>query len=207
MIRLAAIVAKDLETWGAGIAAAVAGLTGLFVLTRKVAKAGARAAVMHERMVALTDKLTPETVDAIVAIAHQLKPNGGASLHDKVSRIETAMLRENAVRRQQISATGLAFWESDAEGRTIFASDAMSELIGVEAEAILGNGWVTNLHPDDRERVYQEWSDAMQQKRAFLSIYRFQHRDGQAVTVQGRSHPILDRNGNVLGHVGTLLPS
>jgi PAS domain S-box-containing protein len=201
------MLAKDLEAWGAGLTAIVAGLTGLFVLGRKVAKAGSRAALVHERMVALTDRLTPATVDAIVAIAHQLKPNGGSSLHDKISRIETAMLRDNAVRRQQISATGLAFWESDAEGKTIFASDALSELIGIDTDGILGNGWVTNLHPEDRERVYQEWSDAMEQKRAFLSVYRFVHRDGQSVTVQGRSHPILDRNGNVLGHVGTLMPA
>lgn len=206
MIRFAEILAKDLEAWGAGLAAVATGLTGLYVLARKVAKAGSRAAVMHERMTALTERLTPETVDAIITIAHQLKPNGGASLHDKISRIESAMLRENAVRRQQISATGLAFWESDAEGKTIFASDALSELIGVDVDGILGNGWVTNLHSEDRERVCEEWAAAMTQKRAFISTYRFQHRDGQHVTAQGRSHPILDRNGVVLGHVGTLTP-
>jgi len=207
MIRFAAIVAKDLESWGAAFVAVVTGLTGLYVLGHKIAKAGARAAVVHEKMVALTEKLTPETVEALITIAHQLKPNGGSSIHDKISRIEVAMLRENAVRRQQICATGLAFWESDAEGKTIFASDAMSELVGVDAEEILGNGWVTALHPDDRERVYKEWTSAMQQKRAFLATYSFQHRDGQFVSVQGRSHPILDRAGNILGHVGTLLPA
>ena len=34
-----AMLAKDLEAWGAGLTAIVAGLTGLFVLGRKVAKA------------------------------------------------------------------------------------------------------------------------------------------------------------------------
>ena len=196
---------KEIENASTAVAALITGATAMVLLGRRMVKAGKRAADVHEKMVAITEKLTPATVEALVTIAYQLKPNGGASLHDKISRMETAMLRENAVRRQQMSATGLAFWEADEDGKTIFASDAMSALIGAEQDDILGNGWVTNLHSEDRDRVFEEWNSAITQKRAFLSTYRFTHRDGQSVQVQGRSHPILDRVGNALGHVGTLV--
>jgi PAS domain S-box-containing protein len=206
-MNIVAIALKEFSERIADIGAILAAAAGIYAVGRKIAKTGRAAVNTHEKIVALTEKLTPATVDAIVTIAYQLKPNGGSSLHDKISRIEAELLRENAVRRQQICATGLAFWESDSAGKVVFASAALGELIGTSTEDILGNGWVTNLHPEDREQVFAEWEAAVQQKRAFFSTYRFLHRDGQSVLVQGRSHPILDRNGGVLGHVGTLTPA
>ncbi len=206
MMRLFATTIKEFGEYGAGIAGALAGLTALYVLGKRTLKAGKAASETHDKMVKLTEALTPEVVATFAAVAYQLKPNGGYSLMDKVNRIEKSLLRENAVRRAQINATGLAFWESDAQGRITFASDALAEVIGGTPEEILVNGWATFLHPEDRDRVFREWISANEQRRAFVSTHRFQHLDGQQVTVQAQSHIILDGVGEVLGQVGTLTP-
>jgi PAS domain S-box-containing protein len=106
-----------------------------------------------------------------------------------------ALEEEIHVRRQTVNAylnaQGIACWESDKHGACIFASDHLAELVGLDRSDVLGNGWVTNLVEEDRERVYKAWTRAVEQKRGFQLTYTFEHSDGLRVMVRANSQPIV----------------
>lgn len=106
-----------------------------------------------------------------------------------------ALEDEIHVRRQVVhaylNAQGIACWESDKNGACIFASERLAELVGLDRADVLGDGWVTNLAEEDRDRVYQAWLNAVRQKRGFIMTYAFVHADGRKVTVSANSQPIL----------------
>lgn len=106
-----------------------------------------------------------------------------------------ALEDEIQVRRQVVhaylNAQGIACWESDKNGACVFASERLAELIGLDRADVLGDGWVTNVAEEDRDRVYAAWLNAVRQKRGFVMTYTFVHADGKKVRVSANSHPIL----------------
>jgi PAS domain S-box-containing protein len=194
-------------TEGVGLVSAVIGGSfALVALTRRVWQASRKAAETHERLMKLADTFTPEVIANLTTIAAQLRPNGGASLADKLGRIEKSLIRSDELRRQQMNATGLAFWEADASGLTVYTSDAAAALEGVAPDKSIGNGWVTNVVEEERGRVFAEWLAAVAQHRAYSAQHTYLHADGTRHKVQVHAHPLSDGAGSVLGFVGILTP-
>ena len=138
-------------------------------------------------------------------IASEFRNNGGSTLRDVLDRIQDQLTKASFVQRSLILQSGKAFWETDSEGKWLWASPALCNMIGLEEEAILGHGWVTNIHPDDQERVFNEWQLAIKQDRQFRSFYRFLHTNGSVVKVLGVCFPVrTGRRNRIIGFVGTL---
>lgn len=139
----------------------------------------------------------------IEKVLKELLPNGGSSLRDAVNRIEVRLISESESRRQNMNALGLAFWEADADGSTVFASEHLAKLVGLPRERVLGNGWITNLCDEDRNRVVQAYLQSIEQQRMFIDDYTFEHGDGKLVHVHAESQPIYS-GGRIIGWVGVL---
>jgi len=141
--------------------------------------------------------------DKLDILVGEVKANGGNSLRDMLTLITIQIFIESESRRKLLDASGLPFWESDANGKCIFASDRLGEIIGLDTKDILQDGWVTNLKDSDKSRVYKEWNYAVEQKRRFIQNYTFVRDDGSEVKVQGHAQPVL-HNGKASGFVGIL---
>lgn len=102
-----------------------------------------------------------------------------------------------------LNAMELACWESDENGKCVFASNKLSEVIGLPANQILGDGWVTNLIESDKPRVFAEWESAVKQKRVFIMKYAFLHSNDVIVNVRAVSSPIIVK-GKLQGFIGIL---
>lgn len=68
----------------------------------------------------------------------------------------------------------------------------------------MGLGWVDALHPEDKEKVFSEWSKSVAEDRPFELDYRFLHKSGKIVYVQGRAKAIKDPAGVITGYLGSL---
>ena len=141
---------------------------------------------------------------AIKEIVATLKPNGGDSLFDIIARIEAKLDLLKYTTFGILDVSGLPFWHSDKDGACTYASLELAEVIGLDQNQILGNGWVAALHPDDRHPVFDEWVTAVKQQRRFSMRYRFVHRDGQVITVDAAGLPLFDTRHEVAGYVGVL---
>lgn len=94
---------------------------------------------------------------------------------------------------------------SSVESGCTFVNERWCELAGLPPEHALGDGWMTALHPDDRERVLAEWAVATAAGRDSVVEYRFLQADGTTRWIQGFAAAHRDDDGQIVGWVGTCL--
>jgi diguanylate cyclase (GGDEF)-like protein/PAS domain S-box-containing protein len=97
----------------------------------------------------------------------------------------------------------VGIFRTDAEGRCLFVNDRWCEFAGIPAEQSLGFGWVQSIHPEDRDRVVNEWNAAVAERRDSNIEFRCQRPDGKVTWVSGSSKGLVE-NGVTVGYVGTI---
>jgi PAS domain S-box-containing protein len=93
---------------------------------------------------------------------------------------------------------------TDAQGHCLFVNERWCALTGLTPAEAAGEGWAEALHPDDRERVFAEWSAAAAAGREFASEYRFQTPAGKVSWVIGSAAAVRSDAGEVIEYVGTV---
>ncbi len=93
---------------------------------------------------------------------------------------------------------------TDGAGDCQYVNERWMELAGMSQAQAAGKGWVDAVHPDDRQRVADEWYRAAREDREFRSEYRFLTPGGQVRWVQGRAHPLRDDAGDVSEYLGSV---
>ena len=109
-------------------------------------------------------------------------------------------------RRFQVLAdhAPVGIFETDAEGNCIFVNEKWCSLAGMPAETARGRGWVAALHPDDRQKVFDEWYAAAQAGCEFASEYRFRRPDGATSWLKGSARALRRNDGQITGYIGTV---
>ena len=133
-----------------------------------------------------------QTIARSEAILAELRPNGGASLRDSMTRVETRLA--SALGRVDLimSAVGtVAAYETDPEGLCVWTSPAYCELAGRPAADLLGWGWIVALHHDDADHVRDCWRSSVDDRRAFEMRFRLVRPDGTPVPVLSRATPLF----------------
>jgi two-component system, cell cycle sensor histidine kinase and response regulator CckA len=74
---------------------------------------------------------------------------------------------------------------------------------GQKREEYAGWGWVTAVHPDDRESMVAAWRRAVEQQETYHGEYRLRRKDGQYRRVAARGVPVVDPTGTLVEWVGT----
>lgn len=70
-------------------------------------------------------------------------------------------------------------FEADAAGRITYTNTHFQHFTGLPAEALLDDGWILALHPDDRARGAALWGAAVQGGIPYEAEYRFRAADGR----------------------------
>jgi len=98
----------------------------------------------------------------------------------------------------------VGIFETDADGNCIFVNDKWCSLAGMSAEAARGRGWVDALHPEDRQKVFDEWYTAAQAGREFAAEYRFRTPEGAISWLKGSARALRKDAGQITGYIGTV---
>ncbi|VAX03221.1 diguanylate cyclase/phosphodiesterase (GGDEF & EAL domains) with PAS/PAC sensor(s) [hydrothermal vent metagenome] len=108
----------------------------------------------------------------------------------------------------KISPVGI--YRTDAQGLCIYVNERWLDMAGMTEPQVLGEDWMKAIHADDRERIFQEWSQAVRTQTPFYTECRLQ-RPAAADGSQGRVTWVLaqataerDGVGNIAGYVGTI---
>ena len=142
-----------------------------------------------------------ENIDAILK---ELRPNGGSSLKDQLSRIENSVDLLDVKVAAVALATNVGYWKSDANGKAIEVGRSLCSILGRTDSEIKGSNWVTIMHPNDREIVKSEWDSAVEDGRDFEMVYRFVKPDGSIQKVKGFAHAMF-KDDKLIGFFGTLI--
>jgi PAS domain S-box-containing protein len=145
-----------------------------------------------------------ESLDKINVIHEQMFTNGGSTLRDAVNRIEN---RINLVEKKQgiyILDTPHGVYESNSNGEITSVNRTLCRITGKTENEILGNGWLTSVSENDRERVDDAWNYAIGNQIEFLTTYDMISSDGEVFKVKTQANPIKSSDGRLMGYIGII---
>lgn len=97
------------------------------------------------------------------------------------------------------------FWAANPNGACTFVNQEWVSFTGQSKRALLGEGWMTLVHPDEREHVRGMLAVAAQRPEGFTMLYRLRHRDGSYRWLIHSGRPRRNRRGELTGYIGSLL--
>jgi PAS domain S-box-containing protein len=117
-----------------------------------------------------------------------------------------AALRESERRYATLTeASPVVIFQCDVTGNCIYVNDRWSQMTGRPTQAALGIGWIEVVHPQDRDRLVQQWSQAFgQSQEPYRNEGRMVHVDGSIIWFYIQAVPETDSQGHIIGYIGTL---
>ncbi|MBD2357885.1 PAS domain S-box protein [Tolypothrix sp. FACHB-123] len=126
------------------------------------------------------------------------------------SDISNRKATEEALRQSEhryvtlAQAAPVGIFLTDASGQCIFMNQQACEIIGANAEELLGEGWIKFLHFEDRQRVIEQWYQNAQQNLPYKSEHRFRNPQGKTTWVLAQAVAEHGSLGEVTGFIGTI---
>ena len=120
-------------------------------------------------------------------------------------------LRESAMRLQEsekkfstVASVPVLIWSSGTDKQCDWFNDAWLAFTGRTMEEELGDGWLDRVHPEDRERCLNTYSQAFDARAPFAMEYRLRRRDGQFRQVVDEGVP-RTVDGAFRGYIGSAI--
>ena len=114
-------------------------------------------------------------------------------------------LRASEERFRSLSdASPVGIYYNEARGSCLYVNERIQEIMGYSSEDILANNWLNGVHLEDRQRVWDAWTRAMQGGQPFACEYRFVRPNDEERWVYSQSTPMYGHAGEIIGHAGTI---
>ena len=150
-------------------------------------------------------------VQTVELISKEFKNNGGSSMRDAVDFLKKDLKeirRDMAISRQRIRASydvqNIGFFETDLEGKCMYVSKKWCDLSGILSKDALGHGWRNAIAEHDRQRVIDEFTNSVIDRRDFDTIYDIVNRDGKFTKVHGQATPVYGHDSEIVAFIGTI---
>lgn len=93
-------------------------------------------------------------------------------------------------------------WVCEPNGRSIYVSQALLDLVGLTHEQFTQQGWGDVLHPEDAERTIADWEQCVQAEAMWDIERRFRGVDGRWYSILSRGIPVRNEQGTVIYWAG-----
>jgi two-component system cell cycle sensor histidine kinase/response regulator CckA len=85
----------------------------------------------------------------------------------------------------------------DREGRVVYVSPSIQEILGYEQDELLGQDAFSFIHPDDRATAWADFLESSFIKNRRTSEYRCRHKNGQWLFLESINSWMLDERGKL----------
>ena len=102
----------------------------------------------------------------------------------------------------QIAPVGIV--QTDASGQCVFVNDRWCALTGTTVAQALGAGWSDALHPDDVERVTEEWLSAAEHGAELRTDCRLRPAGGGEIWVHVAAMPLPGPDRDPVGYLAAI---
>ncbi|MEA5565860.1 PAS domain S-box protein [Anabaena sp. UHCC 0399] len=114
-------------------------------------------------------------------------------------------LRDSEHRYATLTANApVGIFCTDLQGNCQYLNPKWEEMAGLPMAEALGLNWSQALHPEDRDLVVSQWSDAVAKQLPFFTEHRFQNSKNKVIWVMAQAIPEIDSTGNCTGYIGTV---
>jgi two-component system CheB/CheR fusion protein len=117
-------------------------------------------------------------------------------------RITEALRQSERLYRAIGESIDYGVWVCDAEGRNIYSSESFLRLVGLTQKQCSDAGWVSVLHPDQRERTLEAWMKCVREGSTWDVEQEVLGVDGQYHPLLARGVAVKDEHGNPLCWAG-----
>ncbi len=94
-------------------------------------------------------------------------------------------------------------WTSDREGNINYFNRAVYDYSGLSEKQLQPGGWISIIHPDEREENILKWKSAIKSGKDFIFEHRFRRFDGTYRWQLSRAVPLNDDQGKIQFWIGT----
>lgn len=126
------------------------------------------------------------------------------SFCDSLESAQRAVVESEELYRTITILSPVPIYKTDIKGKCTYVSSQWVNISGLSSKEALGDGWVKGIHPDDRNRVFDEWEQSVKKHKLFNLEYRYCRPDGVVTWVLGQAVPEKNADGNIVGYIGTL---
>jgi PAS domain S-box-containing protein len=129
-------------------------------------------------------------------------------LEVEISQREEIELQLRQSQNQYQTLTEVApvgIFRTNILGNCIYVNERWLEIAGLTLEETLGDRWAQAIYPEDRNRVFNTWQDAVINNIPFLSEYRFINKHKKVTWVLGQAVAERDEFGENIGFVGAIV--
>lgn len=144
----------------------------------------------------------------IEEIFKEITPNHGGSIKDKINSFDKRInvIDENLKRNNQLTEkmfsrqrwildqTAGPVFESDEDGKCIWANSYYLKLLNRNLDSVVGHGWKNAIAPEDRERVIDNWETCIKEGRDAEDTFTIITEDGRKLKVFCIAHK-TENNG------------
>jgi PAS domain S-box-containing protein len=116
-----------------------------------------------------------------------------------------AQVQQSAARyRFLANAIPVQVWTATADGALDYVSDRSAEYFGKTAKEVIGDQWLSVLHPDDVEHTLERWGHSLATGEDYEVEFRLWSAEHQAYRWHlGRATAQRDENGKIISWFGT----
>src|SRR3954452_1347414 len=160
------------------------------------AEVGSRFGVIEAHS-AEQDHFTGADAELLEAVAGVLGAAGERAGYEDLVRDSEAQFRELA------DTTPALMWMTDAEGDVTFVNQGWLRFTGGSPGAEIGDSFGGSAHPDDREELLRQWSEALAKREELSCEYRLRHADSDGYRWVLEVGTPRYSGGEFVGYVGT----
>jgi diguanylate cyclase (GGDEF)-like protein/PAS domain S-box-containing protein len=122
----------------------------------------------------------------------------------RAHRAEQALRESEDHHRHAIALNPEVPWLADADGNIIEFGPRWLELVDLDTQGTLGQGWASALHPDDMTATIRSWQNSIEAGTPVDIEYRLRLKSGEYRWMRARASARRDENGAIVRWYGTL---
>jgi PAS domain S-box-containing protein len=94
-------------------------------------------------------------------------------------------------------------WAARPSGEHYYFNERWYEFTGVSQGETLGNQWLAQIHPEDKDITWALWQQCLTTGEPYRTEFRLHHRSGQFRWVLARAQPLRNESGTIESWFGT----
>ncbi|KUG08321.1 PAS domain-containing protein [Solirubrum puertoriconensis] len=120
----------------------------------------------------------------------------------RAQEMQTALNEAQEYARFVLGAVPVLVSSSKPDGRADYFNQRWTQFTGLTQEQLIAGEWVNAIHPEDQQRLADDWERVRYSTEEYQHEYRLRRHDGEYRWMLMRTVPRLDAEGNIILRVG-----